>query len=141
MAALDQVQIVILKDTADQLEEVDYSERAHWLRAAVLGANDGLASIASLMIQAVKNDAKSLVLTGFVGLFAGACSMAEEFVSLYSQLDTEIAQMKREKERAAEKEKQLPIPFQAVLFEVLAGGLIVTCTRFGLTKLLGSNGL
>ncbi|PIN00556.1 putative membrane protein [Handroanthus impetiginosus] len=132
MAAPNQVQIVIPIDNAD--EEVDYSERAQWLRAAVLGANDGLVSIAALMmgVGAVKDDAKAMILTGFAGLFAGACSMAiGEFVSVYTQLDIEIAQMKREKERTAEnnvdsfnaEKEKLPNPFQAALASALAFSL------------------
>lgn len=83
-------------------KEFDYSKRSQWLRAAVLGANDGLVSTASLMmgVGAVKKDIKVMILTGFAGLVAGACSMAiGEFVSVYSQLDIEVAQMKRDKRR------------------------------------------
>ncbi|CAA6667641.1 unnamed protein product [Spirodela intermedia] len=71
-------------------QQFDYSQRAQWLRAAVLGANDGLVSTASMMVGvgAVKTDVKSMVLTGFAGLVAGACSMAiGEFVSVHSQVD------------------------------------------------------
>ncbi|MCL7025343.1 hypothetical protein MKW94_022431 [Papaver nudicaule] len=101
----------------------DYSQRAQWLRAAVLGANDGLVSTASLMmgVGAVKQDVKFMILTGFAGLIAGACSMAiGEFVSVYSQLDIELAQIKREnmarkdEETHSDDEKEnLPNPFQA----------------------------
>ncbi|CAI9764497.1 unnamed protein product [Fraxinus pennsylvanica] len=133
-------QIVILEHNAQQNQcnfsedkYYDYSQRAQWLRAAVLGANDGLVSIASLMmgVGAVKEDAKVMVLTGFAGLFAGACSMAiGEFVSVYSQLDIETAQMKREKrvtnngqnEVELEKEK-LPKPWQAAMASALAFSL------------------
>nr|GEZ92793.1 vacuolar iron transporter homolog 4-like [Tanacetum cinerariifolium] len=47
-------------------EDFDYSQRGQWLRAAVLGANDGLVSVASLMmgIGAVKQDSKAMILTG-----------------------------------------------------------------------------
>ncbi|CAA2959029.1 vacuolar iron transporter homolog 4-like [Olea europaea subsp. europaea] len=121
------------KNQCNFSKDFDYSQRAQWLRAAVLGANDGLVSIASLMmgIGAVKEDAEVMVLTGFAGLFAGACSMAiGEFVSMYSQLDIEIAQMKREKrmtnngqnEEEIQKEK-LPNPFQAALASALAFAL------------------
>ncbi|KAL2513704.1 Vacuolar iron transporter-like protein 4 [Forsythia ovata] len=133
------VQIVIPEHNAQQNQcnfledkDFDYSQRAQWLRAAVLGANDGLVSIASLMmgVGAVKEDVKAMVLTGFAGLFAGACSMAiGEFVSVYSQLDIEIAQMKREKrmtngqnEEETEKEK-LPNPWQAAMASALAFSL------------------
>ncbi|VVA93456.1 unnamed protein product [Arabis nemorensis] len=70
------------------------SKRAQWLLAAVLGANDGLVSTASLMmgVGAVKQDVKVMVLSGLV---AGACSMAiGEFVSVYSQYDIEKAPLR-----------------------------------------------
>ncbi|KAH0731941.1 hypothetical protein KY289_003129 [Solanum tuberosum] len=97
---------------------VDYSKRAQWLRAAVLGANDGLLSTSSLMmgIGAIHQDSKSMILTGIAGLVAGACSMAiGEFVSVYSQYDIEMSQIKRENaiELFEEKKKKLPSPLQA----------------------------
>ncbi|KAL8116716.1 hypothetical protein AgCh_023025 [Apium graveolens] len=114
-------------------EYFDYSQRAQWLRAAVLGATDGLVSVASLMmgVGAVKNDVAVMILTGFAGLVAGACSMAiGEFVSVYSQLDIEVAQMKRDK-RMSDNEKNdeesenehLPNPFQAAFASALAFAL------------------
>ncbi|KAJ8572556.1 hypothetical protein K7X08_009067 [Anisodus acutangulus] len=100
-----------------EVEIVDYSKRAQWLRAAVLGANDGLLSTSSLMmgIGAINQDAKSMILTGTAGLVAGACSMAiGEFVSVYSQYDIEVSQMKRENAtELEEKKKKLPSPLQA----------------------------
>ncbi|GAV90381.1 VIT1 domain-containing protein [Cephalotus follicularis] len=116
-----------------EIGDFDYSKRSQWLRAAVLGANDGLVSTASLMmgVGAVKQDIKAMILTGFAGLVAGACSMAiGEFVSVYSQLDMELAQMKREKqrvengERVLENEEEdkgtLPNPLQAAAASALA---------------------
>lgn len=112
-------------------DEFDYSKRSQWLRAAVLGANDGLVSTASLMmgVGAVKQDIKAMILSGFAGLVAGACSMAiGEFVSVYSQLDIEVAQLKRDNERGngsevedndIEKER-LPNPLQAAAASALA---------------------
>jgi VIT1/CCC1 family predicted Fe2+/Mn2+ transporter len=95
----------------------------------MLGANDGLITVASLMIGigAIKEDISVMLLTGFAGLVAGACSMAiGEFVSVYTQYDIEIAQMKRElenndddEESSSEREK-LPNPFQAALASALA---------------------
>ncbi|KAL7119458.1 hypothetical protein ACP275_02G064600 [Erythranthe tilingii] len=136
MAALgDQCNINLPNQPEEDEEVFDYSKRAQWLRAAILGANDGLVSIASLMmgVGAVKDDIKAMILTGFAGLFAGACSMAiGEFVSVYSQRDIEIAQVKREKINniitttnnnntgGNEKEKRLPNPFQAALASALA---------------------
>jgi VIT1/CCC1 family predicted Fe2+/Mn2+ transporter len=67
----------------------------------VLGANDGLVSIASLMlgVGAVKNDAKSMIVSGIAGLVAGACSMAiGEFVSVFSQRDSELADVEKERQ-------------------------------------------
>ncbi|XWS60539.1 hypothetical protein CRYUN_Cryun07bG0044300 [Craigia yunnanensis] len=117
-------------------DEFDYSQRAQWLRAAVLGANDGLVSVASLMmgVGAVKDDIKAMILAGFAGLVAGACSMAiGEFVSVYTQRDIEVAQMKRERrmresgdeetERQRERERErekLPNPGQAAIASALA---------------------
>ncbi|KAK9069546.1 hypothetical protein SSX86_011450 [Deinandra increscens subsp. villosa] len=104
-------------------DNFDYSQRGQWLRAAVLGANDGLVSVASLMmgVGAVKQDAKAMILSGFAGLVAGACSMAiGEFVSVYSQLDIEVAQMKRENRMVEHQEEQLPNPMQAALASALA---------------------
>ncbi|GFS37248.1 vacuolar iron transporter (VIT) family protein [Actinidia rufa] len=88
--------------------EFDYSQRAQWLRAAVLGANDG---------------------HGPYGLCRascrGMCSMAiGEFVSVYSQLDIEVAQMKRERRKSGDKEEtetdNLPNPVQAAIASALA---------------------
>jgi hypothetical protein len=76
-----------------ELEHWHYSHRSPWLRALLLGANDGLVSIASLMlgVGAVKNDIKSMVISGLAGLVAGAGSMAiGEYVSVNSQRDTEL---------------------------------------------------
>ncbi|CAN8312772.1 unnamed protein product [Cochlearia groenlandica] len=110
----------------DQEHAFDYSKRAQWLRAAVLGANDGLVSTASLMmgVGAVKQDVKTMILTGFAGLVAGACSMAiGEFVSVYSQYDIEVAQMKRESGGGEIEKEKLPSPTQAATASALAFSL------------------
>ncbi|KAK2437182.1 vacuolar iron transporter protein [Trifolium repens] len=78
-------------------------------------------------IGAIQEDISVMLLVGFAGLVAGACSMAiGEFVSVYTQYDIEMAQIKRERELAnnndeesSEKEK-LPNPFQAALASALA---------------------
>lgn len=70
-----------------------------WLRAAVLGANDGIISTASLMmgIVAAQGDSSAIILAGVAGLVAGAMSMAAgEYVSVRSQADTEAADLARE---------------------------------------------
>ena len=72
---------------------------AGWLRAAVLGANDGIISTASLMmgIVAAQADSAAILLAGIAGLVAGAMSMAAgEYVSVRSQADTEAADLARE---------------------------------------------
>jgi VIT1/CCC1 family predicted Fe2+/Mn2+ transporter len=80
------------------------SERIGWLRAAVLGANDGIVSTASLIVgvaaaQAARQD---VLVAGVAGLVAGALSMAAgEYVSVSSQADTEQADLKREKDELA----------------------------------------
>ncbi|KAK4271209.1 hypothetical protein QN277_019934 [Acacia crassicarpa] len=100
---------------------VDYTQRAQWLRAAVLGANDGLLSTASLMmgVGAVRKDVKTMILTGVAGLVAGACSMAiGEFVSVYSQYDMEVGQLKRERKEV--NKAKLPNPFYAAAASTVA---------------------
>lgn len=80
--------------------ERHYAERIGWLRAAVLGANDGIVSTASLLVGiAATNAAQSEVLiAGLAGLVAGAMSMAAgEYVSVSSQADTEKADLARER--------------------------------------------
>jgi vacuolar iron transporter family protein len=77
------------------------SHRIGWLRAAVLGANDGIVSTASLVIgvAAANTSHESILLTGIAGLVAGAMSMAAgEYVSVSSQADTETADLAKEAE-------------------------------------------
>jgi VIT1/CCC1 family predicted Fe2+/Mn2+ transporter len=81
-------------------QEYHKSSRIGWLRAAVLGANDGTISVASLVVGIAASGAPQhdILLTGIAGLVAGAMSMAAgEYVSVQSQSDTENADMKREK--------------------------------------------
>jgi VIT1/CCC1 family predicted Fe2+/Mn2+ transporter len=83
------------------------SHRTGWLRAAVLGANDGVISTASLMMGMVTAGAPSstVLLSGVAGLAAGAMSMAAgEYVSVYSQADTEAADLARERRELATDE-------------------------------------
>ena len=76
------------------------TDRIGWLRAAVLGANDGIVSTASLVVGVAAAGASqhSILVTGVAGLFAGAMSMAAgEYVSVHSQADTEKADLSRER--------------------------------------------
>lgn len=80
------------------------TQRIGWLRAAVLGANDGIVSTASLVlgVAAAGADAKGILVAGVAGLVAGAMSMAAgEYVSVSSQADTERADLAREKAELA----------------------------------------
>jgi len=86
------------------------TSRIGWLRAAVLGANDGIVSTASLVlgVAAAGASSKSILIAGVAGLVAGAMSMASgEYVSVSSQADTEHADLNRErKELAADPEHE-----------------------------------
>ena len=86
------------------------TQRIGWLRAAVLGANDGIVSTASLVlgVAAAGSSAKGILVAGVAGLVAGAMSMAAgEYVSVSSQADTERADLAREtKELAADPEHE-----------------------------------
>jgi vacuolar iron transporter family protein len=84
--------------------EVHRTHRIGWLRAAVLGANDGLVSTASLIVGVTAADAGrgGILVAGIAGLVAGAMSMAAgEYVSVSSQADTESADLDREREELA----------------------------------------
>ncbi|KAJ8452969.1 hypothetical protein Cgig2_014732 [Carnegiea gigantea] len=134
--SLNQITPTDIERAASSCPEPDYSKRAKWLRAAVLGANDGLLSIASLMVGvgAVRTDVKTMALTGLAGLFGGACSMAMgELVSVYSQYDIELAHLIRQHQARPglgpapthdsefeERKKELPSPYQAAAASSLA---------------------
>lgn len=85
--------------TIDNYLDSHYIHRSNWLRAAVLGANDGIISISSLAIgvAAASSTREPIVLATVAGLVAGALSMAAgEYVSVSSQTDTEKADIQRE---------------------------------------------
>ncbi|KAI9071480.1 hypothetical protein K1719_046557 [Acacia pycnantha] len=137
------VEIPIHHPNEEDDDTINYFQRAQWLRAAMLGANDGLVTVTSLMIGigAVRQDIRAMLLAGFAGLVAGACSMAiGEFVSVYTQRDIELAQMKREREannnnnnntkefeEDDDEKDRLPNPVQAAAASALAfsGGAVV----------------
>lgn len=91
--------------------EMHRIDRIGWLRAAVLGANDGLVSTASLVVGVASagSSAQTVLLAGVAGLTAGALSMAAgEYVSVSSQADTEEAETELERqELAADREGEL----------------------------------
>ena len=92
------------------------TDRIGWLRATVLGANDGIVSTASLVVgvAAASASQNSILLTGIAGLAAGAMSMAAgEYVSVHSQADTEKADLSKER-------KELEVDPAAELRELTA---------------------
>lgn len=110
-------------------------QRGQRLRAAVLGANDGLLTTASLMlgVGAVQPNKKTVVVSGMAALVAGACSMAiGEFVSVYAQRDAQVSDMKIRASNLRnpnddEEDETLPDPFQAAIASALAfcaGGIV-----------------
>lgn len=89
----------------DKFLDVHFIHRSNWLRAAVLGANDGIISIASLAIgiATASSTREPVVLATVAGLAAGALSMAAgEYVSVSSQTDVEKADIEREKRELEE---------------------------------------
>jgi VIT1/CCC1 family predicted Fe2+/Mn2+ transporter len=87
-----------------RIPERHFTHRTGWLRAAVLGANDGIVSTASLIVGFAAAEATrgNILLAGISGLVAGAMSMAAgEYVSVSSQSDTELADLDRERRELA----------------------------------------
>ena len=85
------------------------THRVGWLRAAVLGANDGIVSTASLLlgVAAAGTSSQGILTAGVAGLMAGAMSMAAgEYVSVSSQADTERADLDRERKELATRPRQ-----------------------------------
>lgn len=100
-----------MKKPTDSCRENHLISRVGWLRAAVLGANDGIVSTASLILGVAASGASraSILVSGVAGLVAGAMSMAAgEYVSVSSQADTERSELARERhELAAYPESEL----------------------------------
>jgi len=97
------------KLTLDNYLDNHFIHRSNWLRAAVLGANDGIISVSSLAIgvAAASSTREPVVLATVAGLVAGALSMAAgEYVSVSSQTDTEKADIERERKELEEMPEQ-----------------------------------
>lgn len=93
------------KETIDNYLDNHYIHKSNWLRAAVLGANDGILSTSSIAIgvAAASSLREPIVLATLAGLVAGALSMAAgEYVSVSSQTDTEKADIERERQELLE---------------------------------------
>jgi vacuolar iron transporter family protein len=99
------------KNLTARHQEQHRTRRIGWLRAAVLGANDGIVSTASLVVGVAAANASTsdILVAGVAGLVAGAMSMAAgEYVSVSSQADTEKADLERERrELATDKDDEL----------------------------------
>ena len=136
------------------------SERIGWLRASVLGANDGIVSTASLVVGVAAAEAtrQDVLIAGVAGLVAGALSMAAgEYVSVSSQADTEQADLKRERHELATQpeaeEDELtgiyvrrgldPALARTVARQLAAGGALAAHARdeLGLTEELAARPL
>ncbi|WP_022682242.1 VIT1/CCC1 transporter family protein [Sphingobium bisphenolivorans] len=103
---MEQATAIKDRDMIDGHHAVHYVNRVGWLRAAVLGANDGIVSTASLLtgIAASGASAQTILLSGIAALVAGAMSMAAgEYVSVSAQSDTERADLAKEKKALAQQ--------------------------------------
>src|SRR5688572_28209650 len=90
---------------AHRHKEHHRTSRVGWLRAAVLGANDGIVSTAALIVgvAAAGTDTRTILLSGLAGLLAGAMSMAAgEYVSVHTQADAENADLSQERAELSE---------------------------------------
>ncbi|QHS56399.1 VIT family protein [Mucilaginibacter sp. 14171R-50] len=127
--------------TIDNYLDSHYIKRSNWLRAAVLGANDGIISISSLAIgvAAASNTREPIVLATVAGLVAGALSMAAgEYVSVSSQTDTEQADITRE----AQELKDMPEAELNILAEIYERrGLKKETARQVATELMAADAL
>lgn len=93
----------------DEPHESNVSGRLNWLRAGVLGANDGIVSTASLVVgvAGATNDQTAILVAGVAGLFAGAMSMAAgEYVSVSTQRDSEKALLAKERRELEEEPEE-----------------------------------
>ena len=108
-----------MSDQSDNYLDPHYIQRSNWLRAVVLGANDGILSTASLAIgiAAASDTRDPIVLATVAGLVAGALSMAAgEYVSVSSQTDVEKADIEREKQELVEM-PELELEMLAEIYE------------------------
>ncbi len=121
--------------------ELHRTNRVGWLRAAVLGANDGLLSTASLVlgVAAAHGTHGNVLIAGAAGLVAGSMSMAAgEYVSVHSQADTEKADLQREKAELASD----PVAEQRELAAIYVGrGLDANLASQVATQLMAHNAL
>ena len=104
-------------------EELHYVNRSGWLRAAVLGANDGIVSVSSLIVGVAAADPSpsAVLIAGGAGLVAGAMSMAAgEYVSVSSQSDIERSDIAREKQALIDTAARLAGRNRTEFYKLLA---------------------
>lgn len=121
--------------------EFHKGERIGWLRAAVLGANDGTISVASLVVGVAASGASAgtVLVTGVAGLVAGAMSMAAgEYVSVHSQADAEGADLARERRELEEQPERELAELTAIY---VARGLDAPLARQVAEKLMSGDAL
>ncbi|CAM2880927.1 integral membrane protein [Legionella steigerwaltii] len=124
-----------------QHKEYHRIERIGWLRAAVLGANDGIISTASLLIgvAAAHTPYNGILVAGIAGLIAGAMSMAAgEYISVSSQADTEKSALQREKN---ELESSLPNEMEELTTIYINRGLEPTFAKEVAKQLMAKDAL
>lgn len=121
--------------------EFHRTHRIGWLRAAVLGANDGIVSTASLIVgvAAAESDKGGVLVAGIAGLMAGAMSMAAgEYVSVSSQADTEGADLARERDELAKQPEKEHAELTAIY---VARGLDCALAKEVATQLMTKDAL
>lgn len=130
-----------MTETSAHPDDPHYITRSGWLRAAVLGANDGIVSVSSLVVGVAAADPtpRAVLIAGIAGLAAGAMSMAAgEYVSVSSQSDTERADIEREKTAL----KETPEAELKELVEIYRGrGLSQDTAEAVARELTGNNAL
>lgn len=113
-------------------------ERIGWLRAAVLGANDGIISTASLLIgvAAAHTSYNGIYIAGIAGLIAGAMSMAAgEYISVSSQADTEKSALKRENNELGITDVTTARPLQTLKANIVSVVELLTSFYWYLMKI------
>lgn len=125
-ARSDQSGLQAVANDLDPCGHAHYSHRAPWLRAMVLGANDGLVSVAALLLGVSGGDAeqRAMQLAGVAGLVAGALSMAcGEYISVSSQKDAEEADIEKERQEQMKGEAARQTEFEELVGIYITRGL------------------
>ncbi len=118
-----------IKDKIESKKNMSHSAKLNWIRAAVLGANDGIVSIAGLLagVSGATTDRQTILVAGVAGILAGALSMAAgEYVSVSTQRDAEIEHIKKN-QKVEHDDDEFTNPWDAALASSLsffAGAMI-----------------